>query len=84
MKRWLRFRDLKNRGLVKSWPQIKRLIEEYGFPPGRMLSPNVRAWTDEEVEQYENSRPVAGPELRGIAKINRDRKAGSATTTTTA
>jgi hypothetical protein len=71
--KWFRFRDLKNRGLVNSRPQLKRLVEERGFPAGRMLSPNVRAWTDEEIERYESSRPVAGPELRGIAKINRDR-----------
>jgi hypothetical protein len=79
--KWLRFRHLKDRGLVNSWPQLKRRIENDGFPPGRMLGPNTRAWTDEEVEQYENSRPVAGPEPRGIARINRDRKAGSTTTT---
>jgi hypothetical protein len=73
MKKWFRFNDLKARGLVKSRPQLKRIVEEHGFSPGRMLSPNVRAWTDEEVEQYENSRPVAGPELKGAAKANRDR-----------
>jgi hypothetical protein len=48
--KWLRFRDLKARGIVKSWPQLRRLIKQYGFPPGRMLSPNIRAWPDDEID----------------------------------
>ena len=80
MKKWFRFRDLQARGLVNSWPQLKRLVERDGFPPGRMIGPNSRAWSYEEIEQYENSRPVDGPPPRGIAKINRDRKAESTTT----
>jgi len=35
MIRLLRFRDLQERGIVKSWPQLKRLTEKYGFPKGR-------------------------------------------------
>jgi hypothetical protein len=34
-----RFADLKQHGVVNSWPQLKRLQELHGFPPGRMLSP---------------------------------------------
>jgi hypothetical protein len=40
--KWLRFSDLKSRGIAASWPQLRRLIKKYGFPPGRMLSPNIR------------------------------------------
>ena len=84
MTNWLRFPDLRARNVVKSWTQLKRLIEEYGFPPGRMLSPNVRAWTEEEIDAYCASCPVEGPEPRGAAKRNRDRrrKADSTTSTT--
>ena len=88
-KGWLRFSDLQARNIVKSWPQLKNLIEKYGFPRGRMLSPNVRAWSEEEeVEPWLKSRPVAGPEPRGAAKRNRTRKDAAntteaATTTTT-
>jgi hypothetical protein len=81
MKTWFRFRDLKARGLVKSRPQLKRLVDRGIFPPGRMIGPNARAWSDEEIEEYENSRPIAGPEPRGIAKVNRDRKAADTATT---
>jgi len=79
----LRFRDLQARGVVKSWTQLKRLIEEYGFPPGRMLSPNIRVWSEEgEVEPWLKNRPVAGPEPRGAAKANRDRRRKGATNNT--
>jgi predicted DNA-binding transcriptional regulator AlpA len=71
----LRFRDLQARGIATSWTQLKRLIQEYGFPPGRMLSPNVRVWDEEEeVDPWLASRPVEGPEPRGAAKAKRDRK----------
>jgi hypothetical protein len=76
----LRFRDLKDRGIVHSWPQLKRLQEFHGFPLGRMLSPNIRAWTEDEVDAWiksrpiENTRPLQGaPKAR--ARARRDRKA---------
>jgi hypothetical protein len=47
-KKWLRFPDLKARGLVNSWPVLINKIRTQGFPPGRMLGPNTRAWTVEE------------------------------------
>jgi predicted DNA-binding transcriptional regulator AlpA len=47
-----RFKDLKSKGFADSWAQLKRMIELYGFPPGRMITPNVRAWTDEELDAY--------------------------------
>jgi predicted DNA-binding transcriptional regulator AlpA len=75
----LRFRDLVDRGLVKSWAQLKRLQTKDGFPLGRMLSSNTRTWTEEEVDEWYASRPVAGPELRGAAKIRRARKDQSQT-----
>jgi hypothetical protein len=84
-KGWLRFGDLKTRNIVKSWPQLKRLVELYGFPPGRMLSPNIRVWTEDEIDAYLESRPIEGPAPRGAAKAKRDRRrksADNATSTT--
>jgi predicted DNA-binding transcriptional regulator AlpA len=72
--RFVRFRDLKARGIVDSWPQLDNLIKKYGFPRGRMLSPNVRAWDEgKEVEPWPAARPVAGPPPRGAAKVAKDR-----------
>src|SRR5262245_33934195 len=68
----LRFRDLQARGIVKSWPQLKNLTEKHDFPKGKMLSPNIRTWTEDEVYEWYEGRPVAGPEPRGAAKAKRD------------
>jgi hypothetical protein len=65
----LRFADLKSRNIVHSWPQLKRLRELEGFPPGRMLSPNCRVWLESEVVDWIMSRPVESPQpLRGAAR----------------
>jgi hypothetical protein len=55
----LRFADLKERGIVSSWENLSKWIEREGFPPGRMLGPNTRAWTDAEIASWIESRPVA-------------------------
>jgi predicted DNA-binding transcriptional regulator AlpA len=73
MTKLLRFRHLKERGVVDSWPQLKRLQQFYGFPQGRMLSPNVRTWTEDEIDTWIGSRPTAGPAPRGAAKARRGR-----------
>ena len=54
----LRFADLKARGIVGSYPQLKRLQQLHGFPLGRMLSPNTRAWTEAEIDEWFQKRPV--------------------------
>ncbi len=58
MTKFLRYKDLKARGTFRSRMTVHRAIKSGAFSPGRMLSPNVRAWTDEEVTAYENSRPT--------------------------
>ena len=67
MKVQLRFRDLQERGVVDSWPQLKRLQEKYGFPLGRMLAPNTRCWDEAEVDVWIASRPVENPRRQGAA-----------------
>jgi hypothetical protein len=52
-----RFRDLKEAGIVKNWVTLKRWIEKHGFPPGRLLGPNTRVWTEAEIEAWFLSRP---------------------------
>jgi hypothetical protein len=83
----LRFADLRERGVVDSWAQLRRLIDHCGFPQGRMLSPNQRTWDEAEIDAWYAARPTEGPEPRGAAKEKRDRarkKADSADVTTTA
>jgi hypothetical protein len=69
----LRFADLRDRGVARNWPQLKHIIERDGFPPGRMISSNRRAWTLEEVLRWVESRPVVGPAPQGAAKARRGR-----------
>ena len=57
MERFLRFRDLRERGIVNSWPSLTIKIETQGFPPGRKLGPNTRAWTESEITAWVDSRP---------------------------
>jgi predicted DNA-binding transcriptional regulator AlpA len=71
----LRFADLKTRGIVRSWPQLKNLQQLHGFPPGKMLSPNVRTWTEEEIDAYYASRPVENARpLQGSPKARHERR----------
>jgi predicted DNA-binding transcriptional regulator AlpA len=77
--RLLRFRDLKERGIVPSWTMLRIRIDQHGFPPGRMIGPNTRAWTEEEIDVWVKSRPAAGaPALKGAARIRHARKAQAA------
>lgn len=55
----LRYPDLVARGVVRSRMTLKRIIDFHGFPQGRLITPNCRVWTEEEIEAYEAARPVA-------------------------
>jgi predicted DNA-binding transcriptional regulator AlpA len=57
VQRRIRFRDLKARGISDSYAQLDRQIKLYSFPPGRMLSPNIRSWTEQEVATWIETRP---------------------------
>ena len=57
-RKYLRFNDLKERGTVRSWAQLRNMIDKYGFPVGRKFGPNTRVFDENEVEMWENARPV--------------------------
>ena len=54
----LRYRDLVARGLFNSRMTMWRAIEQQGFPPGRLVTPNSRAWTEVEVDRWVATRPT--------------------------
>jgi hypothetical protein len=58
MKMWT-YADLEADNIVRSRMTLKRLIDTGRLAPGRLISPNRRAWTDEEVEALIASSPVA-------------------------
>jgi len=55
----LRFNDLRTMRVVTNWPTLRRWIDEQGFPPGLMVGPNTRAWTEDSVAEWLASRPAA-------------------------
>ncbi|CAN5405859.1 hypothetical protein BH10PSE7_BH10PSE7_34020 [soil metagenome] len=64
MHKRLRFRDLRERGVVHNWVTLKRWEQSLGFPPGQMTGPNTRTWTEKEIDNWLESRPVAGSRRR--------------------
>ena len=53
-----RFDDLQRARIAESWQQLKRLQEFEDFPLGRLLGPNSRVWTVNEVKQWLATRPT--------------------------
>jgi hypothetical protein len=65
---FMRFSDLKAAKVVNTWQQLRRMVENYDFPEGVLLSPNVRAWRRDEVEDWLKNRPV---ERKIVARLRR-------------
>lgn len=55
---FLRFKDLQARRIVTSWPQSRFMQQQYGFPPGRLLGANSRAWTESEIKEWLANCPI--------------------------
>ena len=51
--KFVRFSDLTALGIVNNWTTLRRWIKAGHFPPGRMIGPNSRAWTVEEVAEFQ-------------------------------
>jgi predicted DNA-binding transcriptional regulator AlpA len=51
-KKYLRFKDLKERGICGNWTTLMRWIRERGFPAGVMLGPNTRAFPEDEIDAW--------------------------------
>jgi predicted DNA-binding transcriptional regulator AlpA len=77
MTKWLRFRDLKERKTFNSRMTLKRAIDRGEFPPGCLITPNSRAWTEEEAETYESTRPIARKTIELGSKIEEHYRAMS-------
>ena len=68
----LRFADLIERGIVDSWPQLKRLRQPR-VSARQDAEPERRAWAEAEVDEWIASRPVENIQpLKGGAKARRE------------
>jgi predicted DNA-binding transcriptional regulator AlpA len=54
---WVRIGDLKAAGIAASWTQLYRLIRDEGFPRGKLIGRNTRAWDVQEIETWIDGRP---------------------------
>jgi predicted DNA-binding transcriptional regulator AlpA len=57
--KWIRYNDLVAKGIVNSRMTLKRLIDSQDFPPGVLITPNARAWSEAEVDAWIATRPAA-------------------------
>jgi predicted DNA-binding transcriptional regulator AlpA len=56
--RFLRFKDLQERGIVLSHAGLRHLQMHENFPLGRLLGPQSRVWSETEVAAWLANRPV--------------------------
>jgi hypothetical protein len=63
----LRFTDLSEQGIVKTWHSLNDWIDNRGFPPGRLIGRH-RTWTVAEVMDWVAKQPSCKATLRGVAK----------------
>jgi hypothetical protein len=60
----LRFSDLKARGIVGNWVQLKRMVERLGFPAGYRVGAQTRAWPEAEIAAWLESRRITSPDAK--------------------
>jgi predicted DNA-binding transcriptional regulator AlpA len=54
----LRVKDLQQRGIAASHQAVRHLQLHENFPPGRLLGPNTRVWSVDEVNAWLATRPT--------------------------
>ena len=64
--------DLTERGISSGGRQTDYLIRNHGFPVGRMLSPLIRGWTEEEVTEWLAS-PFRKRSVPAAARVSNSR-----------
>ncbi len=57
LSRQLRFRDLQELGVLPNRMTLHNWVKNAGFPPGRLVGPNTRLWSETEVVAWLESRP---------------------------
>ena len=56
MSKFLRFKDLRDRGIVTNRVTLARWIKEQEFPRGILLGPNSRAYAEDQVDEWLETR----------------------------
>jgi predicted DNA-binding transcriptional regulator AlpA len=63
----LRFEDLREKRIVRTWSTLNNWINHKGFPPGRMIG-RFRTWTEPEVMAWIERQPSDKVPTRGFVK----------------
>ena len=81
----LRFRDLKERGIVNNYVTLRNWQNKLGFPRGQLTGPNTRTWDeDEEINPWLATRPTepkAAPVVRSGRRGRPPKRREAATAT---
>lgn len=56
--RFLRFKDLQERGIAMTHQAVRHMQLHEGFPLGRLLGPSTQVWSVAEINEWLNNRPV--------------------------
>jgi predicted DNA-binding transcriptional regulator AlpA len=59
--RLIRFKDLKERGIVPNHQTMSTWVKKNKFPPGRWLGNNSHVWTESEIQAWLETRPTKRP-----------------------
>jgi hypothetical protein len=58
---YLRYADLKARRIIPNRATLRNRILRHGFPLGHQIGPNMRGWTEDEVEEWLKNQPPPKP-----------------------
>jgi hypothetical protein len=56
--RFLRLKDLQERGIAMRHQAVRHMQIHEGFPLGRLLGPSSRVWSVTEINEWLSSRPT--------------------------
>jgi predicted DNA-binding transcriptional regulator AlpA len=63
----LRFEELREQCIVRTWTTLNDWVDNRGFPPGRVIG-RFRTWTEAEVLDWIDRQPSAKAPARGAVK----------------
>jgi len=58
---FVKFADLREAGICGTYPALRLLVEQHGFPVGRWFGANTRVWTVDEIMAWLAARPIERP-----------------------
>jgi hypothetical protein len=54
---YLRFKDLKARGIINNHTTLQNWIRKRGFPIGSWIGDNTHVWAEDEIDSWLDAQP---------------------------